>query len=227
MANSVEQELVKHLTNAHAMEKQAVLLLERGTGIAGDGDIASIYRAHLIQTREHERYVAERLEAHGASPSTAKDVALQAGALGIGLLAQASPDTPVTLASTAFAFENLEVASYRLLHSLAERAEDAETVSVVERILEQEEAAAELVAGTFDRALELTLGEPATSPLIPVTPIGKPSERSPGDTAEFPDPQKAEQRPTDEPVSQPPHVDSPTERLPSPEPGHPAGDVQP
>jgi len=64
-----------------------------------------------------------------------------------------------------------------VLHSLAERAGDGETVSVVERILEQEEAAAELVAGTFDRALEITLGEPAESPLTPVTPLGKPSDR--------------------------------------------------
>jgi ferritin-like metal-binding protein YciE len=83
----------------------------------------------------------------------------------------------VKLATTAFAFENFEVASYRILRHVAERAEDQETVSVVDRILEQEEAAAELVAGTLDRALEVALGDPAESPLIPVTPLGKPSER--------------------------------------------------
>ncbi|HEX2397944.1 MAG TPA: DUF892 family protein, partial [Solirubrobacteraceae bacterium] len=69
------------------------------------------------------------------------------------------------------------VASYRLLRRLAERAGDAETVSVTERILEQEEAMAELVAGTFDRELETALGEPGRSPLTPVTPLGKPSGR--------------------------------------------------
>jgi len=57
---------------------------------------------------------------------------------------------------------------------------------VVDRILEQEEAAAELVAGTFDRALELSLGGEGTSPLTPVTPLGKPPERGvtphPGDS---------------------------------------------
>jgi hypothetical protein len=46
---------------------------------------------------------------------------------------------------------------------------------VAERILEEE--AAELVAGTFDRALEIALGEPGRSPLTPVTPLGKPSDR--------------------------------------------------
>jgi ferritin-like metal-binding protein YciE len=177
MAKSATQELVKYLKQAHAMEKQSALLLERGSSIAGDTEIAAIYRAHLLQTHEHARYVDERLRAHGESPSKVRDVAMQAGALGIGLAAQAAPDTPVRLAATAFAFENLEVASYQLLRRLAERAGDAETVSVADRILEQEEAAAELVAGTFDRALDVTLGEPAESPLTPVTPIGKPSER--------------------------------------------------
>jgi hypothetical protein len=48
---------------------------------------------------------------------------------------------------------------------------------VAERILEQEKAMAELVAGTFDRELETALGEPGRSPLTPVTPLGKPSGR--------------------------------------------------
>jgi len=177
MADNATAQLVKHLMDAHALEEQATELLDKGSKIAGDDEIAAIYRAHLLQTQEHARYVAERLQAHGASPSKVKDAVGKAGALGIGTLTQAAPDTPMRLASAAFAFENLEVATYRLMRSLAERAGDAETVSVAERILEQEEAAAELVAGTFDRALELTLGEPPTSPLTPVTPLGKPSER--------------------------------------------------
>ena len=179
MATEPAQQLVKHLTDAHALEQQAITLLEQGSSIAGDEEIARIYRAHLIQTREHERYVAERLEALGESPGKLKDVAMKAVAFGIGAAAGALPDTPLKLAATAFAFENLEVATYRILRDLAERARDGESLALAERTLEQEEAAAELVAGTFARALDLALGEPPTSPLIPVTPIGKPSEREP------------------------------------------------
>ncbi len=102
---------------------------------------------------------------------------MKGGAMGIGLGAWAAPDTPVKLATAAFAFEGFEIASYRLLCRLADRAGDSETEAVAERILEQEEAGAELVAGTFDRALEIALGEAGTSPLTPVTPLGKPSER--------------------------------------------------
>jgi hypothetical protein len=99
MAEDIEQQLIRYLRAAHSMEKQAAKLLEKGAKIAGDNEIAAIYRAHLLQTHEHERYIAERLDAHGATPSKAQDVALQAGALAIGAIAHAAPDTPVKLAS--------------------------------------------------------------------------------------------------------------------------------
>ena len=228
MENGIEEQIVRYLTEAHAMEKQSIQLLEKAPDIAGDEEIAAIYRAHLLQTQEHERYVGERLAAYGSSPSTLRDTAMQAGALVIGVAARAAPDTPVRLAATALAFENVEVATYRLLRRLATRAGDTATLAVVERILEQEEAAAELVAGTFDRALEITLGEAAESPVPAVTPLGKPSERSVA-SAGHQGPQAYKQMPPDEPVGQPPHIDTPTEgeHLRSPEPGYPAGDTKP
>src|ERR671927_493889 len=119
MAAQFEQRLIKYLRAAHGMEKQAEKLLEKGAKIAGDNEIAAIYRAHLLQTQEHERYIAERLEAHGAEPSKVRDAALQAGALAIGAVAHAAPDTPLKLATTAFAFESFEIASYRILRRLA------------------------------------------------------------------------------------------------------------
>jgi ferritin-like metal-binding protein YciE len=229
MAKNLERELVKYLSEAHAMEKQALQLLDKGADMVGDEEVARIFRAHRLQTQEHERYVAERLQAHGETPSKAKDLGMQAGALGIGLIAQAAPDTPVRLATTAFAFENLEIAAYRLIEGIAARAGDEGTVAVARRIREQEEAAAELVAGTFDRALELALGEPARSPLPPLTPLGKPSEREQAAT-EHEGPQSFKDHSPDEPVSQPPHIDTPTERdehFASPGVGHPAGATRP
>jgi ferritin-like metal-binding protein YciE len=229
MAGTVEEQLVKGLREAHALEKQATALLKQGAKVVGDTDIAAIYRAHLMQTEEHERYVAERLDALGSGPSKVRDAAMQAGALGIGLAAAASPDTPIRLATVAFAFEHLEIATYRYLRLLAERAGDSESLAMIDRILEQEEAAAELVAGTFERSLELTLGEQARSPVPAVTPLGKPSEREPVGGPDHPGPQQAHETPPDEPIGQPPHVQTPTEgeHLASPEPGHPVGQAKP
>jgi ferritin-like metal-binding protein YciE len=169
---AAEQELVKYLSEAHAMEKQALTLLSRGAKIVGDEEVARIFRAHELETREHARYVAERLEAHGESPSSLKDAAMKAGALGIGMIVQALPDTPIRLATASFAFENLEIAAYQVLREIAGRAGDAETIAVIDRILEEEEAAAELVAGAIPRMVELALDERASSPL--------PSTISPG-----------------------------------------------
>jgi ferritin-like metal-binding protein YciE len=228
MSKDLNRQLVKQLTEAHAMEKQASQLLDKGAKMIGDEEIGRIFRAHLLQTEEHARYIAERLQAHGETPSKFKDAAMQAGALGIGVAAKALPDTPLRLATVAFAFENLEIATYGLLRKLAQRAGDTDTVAVVDRIVEEEEAAAELVRGSFDRVLELTLGEPTTSPLPGVAPLGKPSEREP-QPYERGGPQDFKEEGADASLGQPEHVESPTEgeHLASPEPGYPTEDTQP
>jgi ferritin-like metal-binding protein YciE len=228
MSGDLNKRLIKQLTEAHAMEKQASQLLDKGSKMIGDEEIGRIFRAHLLQTEEHARYIAERLQAHGQSPSKLRDVAMQASALGIGVAAKALPDTPIRLATVAFAFENLEIATYSLMRKVADRAGDPETVAVIDRILEEEEAAAELVRGSFDRVLDLALGEPTTSPLPGVTPLGKPSERGP-QPYDSGGPQDFKDKPADASLGQPEHVDSPVEgeHLESPDPGHPAGETTP
>lgn len=129
----------------------------RRPGIAGDDDVARIYREHLEETREHERLVSQRLESLGESPSRIKDLGMRGMAMGMGLFAQAQPDTPGKLAVQACSFEHHEIAAYELLRRVAERAGDSETVQVADRILPQERAAAEKVGSTFDRAVELSL----------------------------------------------------------------------
>jgi hypothetical protein len=47
MSTDLEAQLVRGLTNAHAMEEQAIRLLDAATKVAGDEEIAAIYRAHL------------------------------------------------------------------------------------------------------------------------------------------------------------------------------------
>lgn len=228
MSENLEQQLVTELSNAHALEKQALQLLDKGAHIVEDEEIGRILRAHRLQTEEHERHVSERLEAHGESPSKLKDAAMQAGAFGIGLATKSMPETSLRLMTLAFAFENLEIATYGVIRRLANRAGDHETVGVVDAILEEEEAAAELVRGTFDRVVELALGEPATSPLPGVAPLGKPSEREP-QPYEHGGPQDYKDKPADASLGQPDHVQTPTEgeHLASPEPGYPAEQTKP
>jgi ferritin-like metal-binding protein YciE len=156
-AADIQSELVSYLTDAHAIEAQALQLLETGPGIAGCEELAQVFREHLEETREQQRLVDERLRAHDASPSRFQSMAMRMGGLNVGAFFGAQPDTPAKLAGFAYAFEHLEIAAYELLRRVADRAGDPETSAVAERILPQERHAAERVASTWDAAIDATL----------------------------------------------------------------------
>jgi len=110
-----------------------------------------VLREHLAETEEQERLVRERLEAYAATPSKVKDLAQKGGAMASGALAKSAPDTTGKIAIQAYAFEHLEIASYRMLRTVAERAGDQETVQMAERILDQERAAADKLDGLIEQ----------------------------------------------------------------------------
>jgi len=155
--DDLDKQLVKYLSDAHALESQAVGLLSKGQKIAGDPVLAQLYDEHLGETREHQRLVEERLEARGGSTNALKDAAMRLGALNWGGFFAAQPDTPGKLAAFAHAFEFLEIGGYEQLVRVARRAGDEETVRVAEAILVQERAAARKIAAQFDRAVEASL----------------------------------------------------------------------
>jgi ferritin-like metal-binding protein YciE len=150
-------DLDDYLADAHALEAQAIQLLERGPKIAGDSELARVFAAHLEESREHQRLVEARLEARGAKPSRLKDAALRLGALNWGAFFRSQPDTPAKLAAFAYAFEHLEIGGYEQLKRVAQRALDTETEQMAERILGEERAAAEKLYATFDSALDASL----------------------------------------------------------------------
>jgi ferritin-like metal-binding protein YciE len=157
-SEDIEKDLVKYLRDAHALEAQALQLLESGPQIAGVDALAQVFREHLEQTREHQRLIDERLAAHDAGPSRFQAGALRAGALNLGTFFKAQPDTPAKLAGFAYAFEAVESGAYELLMRTARRAGDEATATVAERILAEERMAAERVAATWDAAVDASLG---------------------------------------------------------------------
>jgi ferritin-like metal-binding protein YciE len=82
MSEDIERQLVKHLTDVHSIEEQALTQMRRAPKIAGDAELAHVFERHLTETERQERVVRERLEAHDAAPSTIKDIAGKAGGLG-------------------------------------------------------------------------------------------------------------------------------------------------
>ncbi len=92
--DDLDEQLRKYLADAHAIEKQAETLLEKGPKLAGTDTLAHIYEEHLAETRDHAEAVEERLQALGGDPSSIKDAAMRLGALNWGAFFQGHPDTP-------------------------------------------------------------------------------------------------------------------------------------
>jgi ferritin-like metal-binding protein YciE len=147
------EQLNDYLSDAHAIEQQAIQLLQAGPKLVDDDELANLFRTHLEETRGHARLVAQRLEARGTSPSKVKDIALRMGGLNIGAFFGAQPDTTAKLSGFAFAFEHLEIGAYELLRRVAARAGDEEVVALAETILADEHAAAGKIAATWDRTM--------------------------------------------------------------------------
>ncbi|HEX2127228.1 MAG TPA: DUF892 family protein [Thermoleophilaceae bacterium] len=155
--DDLESQLESYLSDAHAIESQALQLLEQGPLVAREPGLEKVFRDHLEETRSHQAVVTARLEAHGAKPSRSKNVLLRLGGVNMGTFFGAQPDTTAKLAGFAFAFEHLEVASYELLRRVAERAGDDETARVATRIAAEERAAAAAIRSRFEPALDVTL----------------------------------------------------------------------
>jgi ferritin-like metal-binding protein YciE len=155
--DDLDEQLVKYLADAHAIEAQAIQLLEKAPKIVDDPELAKVFADHLVETRAQQEIVKARLDAHGATPNKLQDAGMRLGALNWGGFFAAQPDTPGKLAGFAYAFEHLEIAGYEELKRVAARAGDEETVRVAERIIAEERAAAKAIAANWDRAVDASL----------------------------------------------------------------------
>jgi ferritin-like metal-binding protein YciE len=157
MPETIEEQLVKHLTDVHSIEEQALQQMRVAPRLARDPELAQVFREHITETEDHERRVRARLEARGADPSKVKDLVARAGGVGMVLFARSQPDTPGKLTAHAFSYEHMEMAAYDLLALVAERAGDQETVDMARSIREQEAEMGGRLEARFDRAVEASL----------------------------------------------------------------------
>lgn len=158
--DDLQEHLRSYLADAHAIEAQSIQLLESGEEMVEDYPrLARLFDEHLAQSRRQQEQIEERLDAVGGSRSILKDAAMRMGALEWGSFFLGHPDTPGKLAAFAFAFEHLEIGGYEQLRRVAERAGDQGTVDTAVRILAEERATADKIAGAFDDAVTAALEE--------------------------------------------------------------------
>jgi ferritin-like metal-binding protein YciE len=154
--NDPQTQLVKYLTDVHSIEEQALVQMRRAPDLV-EGDFAAQFQRHIGETESQEQRVRARLEAHDASPSRLKDVAGQAGGMGMVLFARSQPDTPGKLAMHAFSYEHMEVAAYELLGIAAREAGDEATAAMAAAIADEEREMAGRIAERWDEAVEQAL----------------------------------------------------------------------
>jgi ferritin-like metal-binding protein YciE len=157
VAESVTEQLTKYLTDAHSIEEQGLAQLRSAPDVAGDPELAGLYREHLAETEGHERRVRELLEARDAKPSLTKDTVMKLGGKGFLLFARLQPDTPGKLHAHSLSYEALELSSYELLRGTAERAGEEDVARAADEIAGEERAMMRRLEATFDRAVDASL----------------------------------------------------------------------
>jgi ferritin-like metal-binding protein YciE len=178
---TVGEQLVKYLTDAHALEQHVSRQLDTMIRTTEDPEMKGHLEHHKEETERHKQLLEERLKAHDASPSVVKEAGQIFLALGAGLISVARKDNAGKNARDGFVAEHMEIASYELLERVARLAGDDATVEVARRNRADEEAMAQKIAASWDKAaieslrqegVELPAGATATSPGTPETGTG-------------------------------------------------------
>jgi ferritin-like metal-binding protein YciE len=158
-ADTINDQLVKYLADAHSIEEQALIQMKQAPSIAKDPQIAQAFEQHLAETERHEQLTRERLEALGASPSKFKDLVMKAGGQGFVWFAKSQPDSTGKLVNHGYSYEALEFASYELLLRVAMRAGDHETAHIARLIREDERRMRDRLGELFDASVAASLRE--------------------------------------------------------------------
>jgi ferritin-like metal-binding protein YciE len=157
--STVNEELIKHIDEAHAMEQNVLRMLEGMISTTDDPELVRELEHHKMETEGHAERMKARLEAHGAAPSMVKQAGGILGALAKMPLDMLRSEKAGRNARDGFATEHMEIASYELLKRIAVRAGDQETAAACDEIIAQERAFADVIAAHWDRFAELSLRE--------------------------------------------------------------------
>jgi ferritin-like metal-binding protein YciE len=155
----LKEQLIKHLDEAHAMEQNVLRMLDGMIATTDDPEILDALEHHKVQTQGHADRMAQRLEAHDATPSTVRQLGGVLGALAKLPLDLVRGEKAGRNARDAYATEHLEIAGYELLSRIAQKAGDEETAAAAREIIEEERAMAKLIELNWDRFAELCLQE--------------------------------------------------------------------
>jgi ferritin-like metal-binding protein YciE len=131
------------LRNAHALEHQALALMDRQIDhLSNYPEVSSRLKAHRTETEGQIERLEQILHTFDESPSALKDAALGFVGNMAALGHVFAPDEILKNSFANFAFENFEVASYKSLITVAEVGGFGNTTHLLQQTLDEELAMA-------------------------------------------------------------------------------------
>lgn len=134
------------LRNQHAVEKQAVELLERQVErLQNYPAMEARMREHIQESQAQARRLEELLQGLGSSHSGFKDTVMSVVGNMAALGHMPAPDEVIKNSFANYAFEHFEIASYKSLITLADAVGHSGALSALQESLREEEAMAEWI----------------------------------------------------------------------------------
>ena len=154
---TINDQLIKHIDEAHAMEQNVLRMLDGMISTTDDPEILQELEHHKMETEGHVQRMRQRLEAHGRSPSTVRQMTGIVGALAKMPLDMVRGDKAGRNARDGYTTEHMEIAAYELLKRVAQKAGDEETATACDEIIAQERQMAETIEQNWDKLASLSL----------------------------------------------------------------------
>ncbi|MFD1913026.1 ferritin-like domain-containing protein [Halodurantibacterium flavum] len=152
--NEIRENFVDWLRDAHAAEEQALTMLKGQAGrIENYPALRQRIEQHIEETKGQAEAISSLLERYDTSASGLKDFTSKVTASFQDMSGVFASDEVVKGALFSYAFEHMEIASYRILVTTAEQLGDTHAAEVLKGILKQEEAMAQWL---FDHLDEIT-----------------------------------------------------------------------
>jgi len=138
-SEAVRDVFVTGLKNAHALEHQALALMDRQIEhLAQYAEVEERLRTHRGETETQITRLEQILEGLGESPSGLKDTALSLSGNLAAIAHTFAPDEILKNSFANFAFENFEAATYKALILIAEEGGFTSAVPTLQQSLQEE-----------------------------------------------------------------------------------------
>jgi ferritin-like metal-binding protein YciE len=155
MSTSARDNLIAWLRDAHAMEEQAeTMLTAQHRRLQNYPALKDRIGQHIEETKQHAASLQACLDRLGDGRSTVKVMAAKLTAMLQGASGVFVSDEVVKGSLAGYTFEQMEIASYRILIAAADYVGDEETKAVCQRILDDEIAMASWLEENMDSVVQ-------------------------------------------------------------------------